>query len=349
MKKPNIFFQDVSGLMYSKAKGILKFLDVSLVNFFNITLCFKITMEKTFKYTHLEDLKGHQSGIYALMQGDEINELISGGGDGVVIAWKIEENSTSKVLARLKEVIFSMIKTPQKGVYLFGTMNGNIYRLDRSTGEVTKHANAHKSGVFDMLFLNDNQLATIGGDGMLRTWDYPTFNPIHEVLISDKKLRSFDLNKELGHLAIGSINGTVSIIDVKNLKQIMRFKAHDRGVYLTRYHPHRKMLITGCIDGTLNFWKTDQDYKHIYQRPVHASTIYGFDYHKEEDMYVTVSKDKSLKIWTPSFDIPKTINKFNGEGHVHSVNAVCWLYNGVLASAGDDRVIKLWEIEEVNE
>lgn len=316
-----------------------------MINFFNTTLCFKITMEKKFKYTNLEDLKGHQSGIYSLMQGDEIDELISCGGDGMVIAWKIAENSTSKILAGLKEVIFSMIKTPDKGVYLFGTMNGSIYQLNRASQELKKIPKTHTNGVFDMLFLNDNLLATIGADGMLRTWDYPTFNPVHEVHVSENKLRSIDLNKDLAHIAIGAIDGTVSIFDVKNLKRLMRFKAHDRGVYLTRYHPHRKMLITGCIDGILNFWKTDQDYKHIYQRPIHDSTIYGFDYHKMEDLYVTVSKDKSIKIWDPSFDVPQTINKFTGKGHVHSVNSVCWLHNGLLATAGDDKVIKIWEIE----
>jgi WD40 repeat protein len=303
-------------------------------------------MEKAFKYKHIEDLKGHQSGIYALMQGDEIDELISAGGDGVVLAWKIAENSTSKMLAGIKEVIFSMIKTPEKGVYLLGTMNGTIYRLNRNTKEINSFKNAHKNGVFDIIFLNDNLFASIGGDGMLRTWDYPSFNPVHEVLVSDKKLRSLDLNKELAHLSVGAIDGTVSIIDVKNLKRIMRFKAHDRGVYLTRYHPHRKMLITGCIEGTLNFWKTDQDYKHIYHRHIHDSTIYGFDYHKWEDLYVTVSKDKSIKIWDPSFDIPQTLNKFSGEGHIHSVNTVCWMHNGILASAGDDKVIKLWNLVE---
>ncbi len=303
-------------------------------------------MEKTFKYSHLEDLKGHQSGIYSLMQGEEANELISCGGDGVIKAWKILDHSTSKVIGNLKEVIFSMIKSPEKGVYLFGTMNGHIYQIDRNSNEVKKFENLHRSGVFDMIFLSDNRLATIGGDGMLKTWEFPSLNPIHQVLVSDKKLRSFDLNKELGHLAIGAIDGTVSILDVKNLKLIMRFKAHDRGVYLTRFHPHKKMLITGCIEGVINFWKTDTDYKHIYQRSVHQSTVYGFDHHKWDNMYVTVSKDKSIKIWEPTFDIPTTINKFTGAGHSHSVNAVCWLLNGVLATAGDDRVIKLWDVKE---
>jgi len=303
-------------------------------------------MEKTFKYTHLEDLKGHQSGIYSLMQGEEPNELISSGGDGAILAWKVSDHSTSRIIGNLKEVIFSMIKSPEKGVYLFGTMNGHIYKIDRETGKLDKFENLHGSGVFDMYFLNDNRLATIGGDGMLKTWEYPSFNPIHEVLVSDKKLRSFDLNKELGHIAIGAIDGTVSIFDVKNLKRIMRFKAHDRGVYLTRFHPHKKMLITGCIEGVINFWKTDQDYKHVYQRAVHQSTVDGFDHHKWDNMYVTVSKDKSIKIWDPSFDIPTTINKFSGAGHAHSVNAVCWLLNGVLATGGDDRVIKLWNVIE---
>lgn len=66
-------------------------------------------MEKVFKYTHLEDLKGHKSGIYALMQGDEPNELISCGGDGVIIAWTIGNHSVSKVIGSIKEVIFSIV------------------------------------------------------------------------------------------------------------------------------------------------------------------------------------------------------------------------------------------------
>ena len=126
-------------------------------------------MEKTIKYTHLENLTGHQSGIYALMQGEEINELISSGGDGVLIAWKLSEHSTSKVIASVKEVIFSMIKTPVKGVYLLGTMNGNVYSVNRNTNEVIKYSDLHISGVFDMLFLNDHRLATIGGDDLERS------------------------------------------------------------------------------------------------------------------------------------------------------------------------------------
>ena len=66
-------------------------------------------------------------------------------------------------------------------------------------------------------------------------------------------------------------------------------------------------------------------------------------------MYVTVSKDKSIKIWDPSFYQPKTIDRFGGnKGHNHSVNAVVWLLNGVLATAGDDKKIKLWDITEEN-
>lgn len=303
-------------------------------------------MEKSFNFKHLEDLIAHRSGIYVLLQGEQPNELISAGGDGTVIAWNIDKHSTHKVLTSIKEVIFSMIKTPDKSVYLLGTMSGNIYRFDRDNGTNDKMVIAHQNGVFDMLFIDDNKLASIGADGVLKTWDYPSFNPIHSVQLSDNKLRSFDLNKTLGHLAIGSIQGVVTIVDIKNLKTVLRFKGHDRGIYLVKYHPHKKMLITGCIDGILNFWNTQDNYKHIYKRPAHQSSIYGFDHHKWDDMYVTVSKDKSIKIWDPSFYMPTTIDRFSGKGHIHSINAVVWLLNGVLATAGDDRKIMLWDVNE---
>jgi WD40 repeat protein len=303
-------------------------------------------MEKTFSFTHLEDLPAHRSGIYAMLQGDAPNELISAGGDGMVIAWNIDKHSTHKVLTSVKEVIFSMMKTPVKGVYLLGTMSGCIYKFDRNNNTTDKMVIAHQNGVFDMLFIDDNKLASIGADGILKTWDYPSFNPIHEVKLSEIKLRSFDINKSLGHIAIGSIQGVVTVVDVKNLKTVIRFKGHDRGIYLVKYHPHKNMLITGCIDGVLNFWDTTNNYKHIYSRPAHQSSIYGFDHHKWDDMYVTVSKDKSIKIWDPSFYKPKTIDRFTSKGHIHSVNAVVWLLNGVLATAGDDRKIKLWDVKE---
>jgi len=303
-------------------------------------------MEKTYSFKHLEDLTAHKSGIYALLQGEKPNELISAAGDGAVIAWNIDKHSTHKVLTSVKEVIFSMIKTSKKGIYLLGTMSGVIYLFDRNTNTTEKKVVAHKNGVFDMLFINDNTLASIGADGELKTWDYSTFNPIHSVQLSETKLRSFDIDKSSGHLAIGSIQGVVTIVDVKNLKTVIRFKGHDRGIYLVKYHPHKKMLITGCIEGVINFWKTADNYKHIYSRPAHQSSIYGFDYHKWDDIYVTVSKDKTIKIWDPSFYKPKTIDRFTSKGHSHSVNAVKWLLNGVLATAGDDRKIKLWDVVE---
>ena len=319
------------------------------MRFFN-TLLFSSFMEKTFSFAHLEDLSGHRSGIYALLQGKEPNELISTGGDGSVIAWNLGVHTTNKVLTSVKEVVFSMIKTHEKEIYLLGTMSGCIYRFDRNNETTEKMVVAHQNGVFDMLFIDDNKLASIGADGILKTWDYPSFNPIHSVQLSETKLRNFDITKSLGHIAIGSLQGVVTIVDVKNLKTILRFKGHDRGIYMVRYHPHKKMLITGCIDGILNFWNTQDNYKHIYQRPAHQSSVYGFDHHKWDDMYVTVSKDKSIKIWDPSFYQPKTIDRFSGnKGHIHSVNAVVWLLNGVLATAGDDKMIKLWNItEEIN-
>lgn len=301
-------------------------------------------MDKKISYKHVGDLTGHRSGIYALLQGDERGELLSAGGDGSLIAWNTDNYHTKKVLTFVKDVIFCMAKTPDKTGLILGTMSGKLIKYNRKNNRIDPGLKAHDAGVFDLLFIDDNRLATIGGDGRLKIWDAHTFTLVHEVALSDTKLRSLDLNAEKGHLAVGTIQGVITVLDVKNLKTIIRFKGHDRGIYFVKYHPHKKMLITGCIDGVLNFWQIEKDYKHVYKRAIHQSSIYGFDHHKWDDLYVTVSKDKSVKIWDPTFDVPKTIDRFSGPGHRFSVNTVCWLHNGLLATAGDDKLIKLWEV-----
>ena len=73
------------------------------------------------------------------------------------------------------------------------------------------------------------------------------------------------------------------------------------------------------------------------------------------------SMDKTVKIWDRNTgELLKVIDreKYPSRGHSHSVNALCWLalaksgpnanletgLRRLLASAGDDKIIRVWEV-----
>jgi len=58
------------------------------------------------------------------------------------------------------------------------------------------------------------------------------------------------------------------------------------------------------------------------------------------------SMDKTVKVWDRNNGaLLKVIDreKYPSRGHSHSVNALCWV-GRLLASAGDDKIIRIWEV-----
>jgi WD40 repeat protein len=58
-------------------------------------------------------------------------------------------------------------------------------------------------------------------------------------------------------------------------------------------------------------------------------------------LIATASRDKQIYLW----DVRSGKRLLTLAGHQRSVNALQWVDEGVLASAGDDGVIKVWHLE----
>lgn len=97
------------------------------------------------------------------------------------------------------------------------------------------------------------------------------------------------------------------------------------------------------------------DSAHIERVLAHNYTIHAIEFSdcsgSVNGLLSTAGMDKTIKIWDPQTKaLLKVIDrvKFPNSGHTHSVNVLTWvqLKGGVqlLASAGDDKVIRLWEI-----
>jgi WD40 repeat protein len=64
----------------------------------------------------------------------------------------------------------------------------------------------------------------------------------------------------------------------------------------------------------------------------------------ENGLVVSASRDKTVKLWESEGEFVLRLNAEQFSGHNNSVNTLCAIEDGKFASAGDDRLIKVWTI-----
>jgi len=153
---------------------------------------------------------------------------------------------------------------------------------------------------------------------------------------------------EQNEAAIGCSDGTISIIDLETFEEKQRLTGHQDkfAVNTVKYHPNKKMLMSGSRDAHLNLWDAGNNYVLIKQIPAHNYAIYSIVFSPDSSHFATASRDKTVKIWNAEQqEVILRISSGEQDGHIRSVNKLLWSnYENYLLSTGDDHTIKVWEL-----
>jgi WD40 repeat protein len=296
-------------------------------------------------------LNGHRAAIYALDQGEKPNEVLSGGGDGLVVKWDLDNPEVGQVIAQVQANIFSMKYIPHLHRLAIGNMHGGIHWIDLHTNDNIKNVAIHEKGVFDIQYFNDH-IYTVGGQGRLVKWSAEDCRSLETFHISNKSLRSIDYCASRNEIAVGSSDYSIYILDATDLtikKQID--KAHENSVFTVKYSPDGEHLMSGGRDAMLKVWRTEQEYELVSAQPAHWFTINKIIFSPSGAVFVTASRDKSAKIWdAKTFKVLKVIEKTRLVGHSNSVNSIFWTdYKNTLVTCSDDRLVMGWDVDYLYE
>jgi WD40 repeat protein len=284
--------------------------------------------------------RGHRSPIYAICHYKP-NQILTGGGEGWVACWDLGNPENGKLLATVTTSVFTLVYLAEQNMIVAGDRDGGLHWIDESG--ISYDVFAHHKGVYG-IYLFDNKLVTIGGDGYMSLWNIQTMKPIESYQFSNTALRSFLVDNEKNEILIGSSNGNIYVIDKMSYTEKRSFQAHNGAVFSMAITPY-DTLLSGGKDALLKIHR-----KGFVDVPdeikAHWFAIYAISIHPSGFFFATVSRDKTIRLWSlPDVQPILTLDFKTFSGHTRSVNNMLWTDDGhKLISVGDDASMIVWEV-----
>lgn len=287
---------------------------------------------------------GHKASIFALAPFDRPGTFLSGGGDGWIVSWELDNPDLGKLVARISGRIYSLAYLPDSASVVAGNMDGGIHWVPLADPDKTKNIAAHQKGVFGLLPLGKN-LFSAGGDGSIQKWSIQEKRSLESLIISNRSIRSLIAAPDGKTLIAGASDGNIYFIDSEQMIVTRHISAaHDSSVFSLALYPDGKTLISGGRDARIKWWDLKEKPICTQNLPAHLFTVNDLAFHPEGKIFASASRDKSIKIWdAEGRKLIKVLEGYRDEGHFNSVNALLWCDSGkALCSTGDDRSIIHW-------
>ncbi len=301
------------------------------------------------KFIKIGETKGHTGPIYDTSLGKSQNSIFTCSGDRFLAEWDLKTMTASPFSVRLEQPCFAIEHHREAGLLLLGNSLGGIHLIDLKASKELRLLQAHEKGVFSFLRWRNQDgkelLLSGGGAGKLQVWNYPEMSLYRTIVMSPSKIRCIEALED-GRIFIGQSNGMATVMDDVFFNTHHEWQAHEGGVFSMLHHPKKKIIITGGKDGHLRLWKKD-GFDEVLAIPAHNFGIYDLQLVKNKYL-VSASRDKTLTLWDiSSMDLLHRARRPQMHTHTHSINTLIWNNElEILVSAGDDRRIIFWKIDE---
>jgi WD40 repeat protein len=272
-------------------------------------------------------LEGHLGAVYDLAP-DGADGLWSVGGDGCLVRWSRQDgqwNLMGEARAKADEALFCLHVLPD-GTVVSGGASGGI--LSWRSGQVEFYP-GHDGGTFVIDGPHSG-----GADGALRQWE--SGKPVAEAAA---RIRC--VLHRAGAIWLGTHEGMV--IRAGDRKTV---RLHDGSLRALLDWPGKSAVGSAGADGRIRIWTVDDagEWTEVLSVEAHKGTVYRLTSSPDGQWVASSSRDRSVAVWNAKdMSLQARLTRTGSEGHLRSVNALCWLDDRTLAAGGDDRRILIWE------
>lgn len=303
----------------------------------------------------VHQLTGHNAAIYALVPGPQPGTFLSAAGDGWIVQWSLNdaregEELLGHLLAKVDTQVFSLAYLSETNTLVAGDMNGGIHWLNLNEDRPNRHVAHHRKGTYGLV-VAEEELISLGGDGVITRWDILRQSSLESLQLSNQALRSALYRPAAEEWLVGSSDHHIYRLNAEDFTIKEKITAaHQNSVFCLEEHPaDNDKFFSGSRDALLKVWEIGpqgQPSSLVNEQPAHWFTINHLITSPDGKYLLTASRDKTIRIWdTTTYKLLKTLDAARDGGHVNSVNRLLWIPGTpYFVSASDDRSIVVWQV-----
>lgn len=296
-----------------------------------------------------QQFNGHTGSVYALAESWKEASFFSGGSDGLLVEWNVQDHLNGKVIAKIPDVIFSICVDEKRPIIYVGTQKGYLFVINTENKLIPRQIQFHTGPLFGICAYLES-LFGISGDGLISQFNKVDLKYINSIKVGSVGLRSFFMDKVNEQLFVGDRQGNIFSYHFKSgiVNRLVQIESR-KTIFSLNFSTSNNRLILGGMDAQLHYFLLNQNPIIQHSIDAHWYTINSIVNLDSYHLIITGSRDRSIRIWDEvTLELLKEISMTKYRAHTHSVNYLLWMEKEkVLLSASDDKTVKSWIITKI--
>ncbi|XWK90513.1 MAG: AAA-like domain-containing protein [Phormidium sp.] len=307
-------------------------------------------------------LRGHQASVWNVTFAPDGKTVISSGSDSTIKLWD-SQGQLRQSLSSYHGEIWA-VDVSSDGKEIAAAHDDGSLTLWTSDGKLIRTIKAHSTTAFDVAFSPDGSaFASVDWDGTAKLWNRN--GSLRQTLTKQDNLSGRGLLRRWNAVAFSLDRRWLAVAGGEGMIRLwqrdkggefrpqLSFKAHEYNIWDVAFSPDSQFFATACEDGTIKLWSLEG--KLIRTLRGHSDRVNAITFIPPNSglpsawgtAIASASWDKTIKLWKLDGTLLATL-----EGHEERALDVAFYpatkdRGAVLASAGLDDVVIVWDIDRV--
>lgn len=298
----------------------------------------------------LKTLPGHTDRIWSVAFNPQGHTIVSASDDQTVKLWDSNTGKCLKTLKGYTNSVWSVAYSPNGQIIASGSDDHTVRLWDVNTGISVNILKGHANGVHSVAFSPNGQIiASASDDHTVRLWDVNTGICLHILKGHTNWVWSVAFSPDGQIIASTSDDQTIKLWSVTTGECLRTLSGDTNRIWSVVFSPQGDILAGASEDYTVRLWKVSSD-ELLAPLTGHTSWVRSVAYSPNGQIIASASEDHTVRLWKLSGEQFVASGHFALTGHTDKVRSVAFVPHSsddlgdVLASAGDDKTVKLWDI-----